>query len=109
MILLILDGQHLVTSASMKANFWGARTIEILLEFGEQMYRYLQSSFSYFVFPLFLISFELRVKILSVLNFLLKSIVCTRLSMSSHMGETTILRRNLISREVIHQRKQGAA
>lgn len=34
MILLIWDGQHLVTSVFMMENFWAARTTKILLESG---------------------------------------------------------------------------
>lgn len=40
-MLLIWGGQHSVTCAFRKGNCWDARTIEILLEFGLQIYQYL--------------------------------------------------------------------
>jgi hypothetical protein len=39
MMLLIWDGQHLVTSAFMMGNSWAVHSIETLLEFGLEIYR----------------------------------------------------------------------
>lgn len=53
MMLLILDGRHLVTYAFMMENFWLAHTIKILLEFGQQIFRYSALSFHETCIPIF--------------------------------------------------------